>query len=74
MLASYLRPVMFLGFAAANTTQESILLAGVAALVAAAMSMAAGEYAHPGIRACFQEGFLPLRSSSLSGMSHTIRS
>ena len=33
-----------MGVAAANTTQENVLLAGVAGLVAGAMSMAAGEY------------------------------
>ena len=35
---------LIVGVAAANATQESILLAGVAGLVAGAMSMAAGEY------------------------------
>jgi vacuolar iron transporter family protein len=35
---------LIIGVAAANTTQENILLAGVAGLVAGAMSMAAGEY------------------------------
>lgn len=35
---------LILGVAAANTSHESILLAGVAGLVAGAMSMAAGEY------------------------------
>lgn len=35
---------LIIGVAAANATQESILLAGVAGLVAGAMSMAAGEY------------------------------
>ena len=35
---------LIIGFAAASTTQANILLAGVAGLVAGAMSMAAGEY------------------------------
>jgi VIT1/CCC1 family predicted Fe2+/Mn2+ transporter len=35
---------LVIGVAAANATQESILLAGVAGLVAGAMSMAAGEF------------------------------
>jgi VIT1/CCC1 family predicted Fe2+/Mn2+ transporter len=35
---------LIVGVAAASATQESILLAGVAGLVAGAMSMAAGEY------------------------------
>jgi VIT1/CCC1 family predicted Fe2+/Mn2+ transporter len=35
---------LIIGVAAANTSKENILLAGVAGLVAGAMSMAAGEY------------------------------
>jgi len=35
---------LIVGVAAANASQESILLAGIAGLVAGAMSMAAGEY------------------------------
>jgi VIT1/CCC1 family predicted Fe2+/Mn2+ transporter len=35
---------LIIGVAAASATQESILLAGIAGLVAGAMSMAAGEY------------------------------
>ncbi|WGI24288.1 VIT family protein [Halomonas alkaliantarctica] len=35
---------LILGVAAANTTQSDIMLAGIAGLVAGAMSMAAGEY------------------------------
>jgi len=35
---------LIIGVAAAETTQENILLAGIAGLVAGAMSMAAGEY------------------------------
>jgi VIT1/CCC1 family predicted Fe2+/Mn2+ transporter len=35
---------LIIGVAAAGTTQQSILLAGLAGLVAGAMSMAAGEY------------------------------
>jgi VIT1/CCC1 family predicted Fe2+/Mn2+ transporter len=35
---------LIIGFVAAGTTQENVLLAGIAGLVAGAMSMAAGEY------------------------------
>ena len=35
---------LIIGVAAAGTTHEGILLAGIAGLVAGAMSMAAGEY------------------------------
>src|SRR6187551_2222097 len=35
---------LVLGVAASNTPREAVLIAGVAALVAGAMSMAAGEY------------------------------
>ncbi|MGF1735190.1 VIT1/CCC1 transporter family protein [Photobacterium satsumensis] len=35
---------LIIGVAAANATQHSVLLAGIAGLVAGAMSMAAGEY------------------------------
>jgi VIT1/CCC1 family predicted Fe2+/Mn2+ transporter len=35
---------LIVGVAAADTTRESVLLAGIAGLVAGAMSMAAGEY------------------------------
>lgn len=35
---------LIIGVAAAHTTQENIILAGIAGLVAGAMSMAAGEY------------------------------
>ena len=35
---------LIIGVSVASTTQENILLAGVAGLVAGAMSMAAGEY------------------------------
>ena len=35
---------LLLGVAAANATQQSVLIAGVAGLVAGALSMAAGEY------------------------------
>lgn len=35
---------LIVGIAAAHTTQHNILIAGIAALVAGAMSMAAGEY------------------------------
>lgn len=35
---------LIIGFAASGTTRENIMLAGIAGLVAGAMSMAAGEY------------------------------
>jgi VIT1/CCC1 family predicted Fe2+/Mn2+ transporter len=56
---------LIIGVAAASTTQESILLAGVAGLVAGAMSMAAGEYVSVSSQADTEKADLALESKSL---------
>jgi len=56
---------LIIGVAAANTTQESILLAGVAGLVAGAMSMAAGEYVSVSSQADTEKADLALEQRSL---------
>jgi len=44
MTSSYRQPASFLGVVAAHGTSSSVLIAGIAGLVAGAMSMAASEY------------------------------
>ncbi len=56
---------LIIGVAAANTTQESILLAGVAGLVAGAMSMAAGEYVSVSSQSDTENADLALEKISL---------
>lgn len=56
---------LIIGVAAANTTQEAILLAGVAGLVAGAMSMAAGEYVSVSSQADTEKADLALEKESL---------
>ena len=56
---------LILGVAAANTTQENILLAGVAGLVAGAMSMAAGEYVSVSSQADTERADLEIERKSL---------
>jgi VIT1/CCC1 family predicted Fe2+/Mn2+ transporter len=56
---------LIIGVAAANTTQESILLAGVAGLVAGAMSMAAGEYVSVSSQSDTEKADLALEQRSL---------
>jgi len=56
---------LIIGVAAANTTQENILLAGVAGLVAGAMSMAAGEYVSVSSQADTENADLELERQSL---------
>ena len=56
---------LVVGVAAANTTQENILLAGVAGLVAGAMSMAAGEYVSVSSQADTERADLELERKSL---------
>ncbi len=56
---------LIIGFAAAQTTRESILLAGVAGLVAGAMSMAAGEYVSVSSQADTEKADLDLERKSL---------
>ena len=56
---------LLVGVAAANTTQEHVLLAGVAGLVAGAMSMAAGEYVSVSSQADTERADLELERKSL---------
>jgi VIT1/CCC1 family predicted Fe2+/Mn2+ transporter len=56
---------LIIGVAAANTTQESVLLAGVAGLVAGAMSMAAGEYVSVSSQSDTENADLELEKKSL---------
>jgi VIT1/CCC1 family predicted Fe2+/Mn2+ transporter len=56
---------LIIGVAAANTTQEGILLAGVAGLVAGAMSMAAGEYVSVSSQSDTEKADLMLEQRSL---------
>ena len=56
---------LIIGVAAASTTQESILLAGVAGLVAGAMSMAAGEYVSVSSQSDTERADLALEKKSL---------
>lgn len=56
---------LIIGVAAASATQESILLAGVAGLVAGAMSMAAGEYVSVSSQSDTEAADLALERQSL---------
>jgi VIT1/CCC1 family predicted Fe2+/Mn2+ transporter len=56
---------LIIGVAAASTTQENILLAGVAGLVAGAMSMAAGEYVSVSSQSDTENADLALEKKSL---------
>ena len=56
---------LIIGVAAASTTQENILLAGVAGLVAGAMSMAAGEYVSVSSQSDTEKADLALEKQSL---------
>lgn len=56
---------LIIGVAAASTAQENILLAGVAGLVAGAMSMAAGEYVSVSSQADTEKADLSLEKQSL---------
>jgi len=56
---------LIIGVAAAGTTQENILLAGVAGLVAGAMSMAAGEYVSVSSQSDTENADLALEKRSL---------
>ncbi len=56
---------LIVGVAAAGTTQEAVLLAGVAGLVAGAMSMAAGEYVSVSSQADTEAADLAIEASSL---------
>ena len=56
---------LIIGVAAASTTQANILLAGVAGLVAGAMSMAAGEYVSVSSQSDTENADLALEKTSL---------
>jgi len=56
---------LIIGVAAASTTQENILLAGVAGLVAGAMSMAAGEYVSVSSQSDTENADLALEKKSI---------
>lgn len=56
---------LIIGVAAAGTTQDNIILAGVSGLVAGAMSMAAGEYVSVSSQSDTQAADLALEKQSL---------
>lgn len=56
---------LIIGVAAANASQENILLAGVAGLVAGAMSMAAGEYVSVSSQSDIEAADLALEKAAL---------
>lgn len=56
---------LIIGVAAASTTQANILLAGVAGLVAGAMSMAAGEYVSVSSQSDTENADLAIEKASL---------
>jgi len=56
---------LIIGVAAASTTHENVLLAGVAGLVAGAMSMAAGEYVSVSSQSDTENADLALEKQSL---------
>ena len=56
---------LIIGFAAANSSRESILLSGIAGLVAGAMSMAAGEYVSVSSQSDTEKADLELEKTSL---------
>ncbi|SEQ58128.1 Predicted Fe2+/Mn2+ transporter, VIT1/CCC1 family [Amphritea atlantica] len=56
---------LIIGVAAASTAQEGVLLAGVAGLVAGAMSMAAGEYVSVSSQADTENADLAIEQRSL---------
>lgn len=57
---------LIIGVAAADATHEAVLLAGVAGLVAGAMSMAAGEYVSVSSQADTEKADLALERKSLA--------
>ena len=57
---------LIIGVAAAGTTQSAVLLAGLAGLVAGAMSMAAGEYVSVSSQADTENADLELERKSLA--------
>jgi len=57
---------LILGVAAANATHDSVMVAGVAALVAGAMSMAAGEYVSVRSQADSEQAALDMERKELA--------
>ena len=57
---------LIIGVAAASTTQSAVILAGLAGLVAGAMSMAAGEYVSVSSQADTEQADLELERKSLA--------
>ena len=64
---------LIIGVAAANATQQHILIAGTAGLVAGAMSMAAGEYVSVSSQADTEKADLLLEARSLEQDEETER-
>jgi VIT1/CCC1 family predicted Fe2+/Mn2+ transporter len=64
---------LIIGVAAANATQQQILVAGLAGLVAGAMSMAAGEYVSVSSQADTEKADLRLEAQSLEENEHLER-
>ena len=64
---------LIIGVAAANATQQHILIAGLAGLVAGAMSMAAGEYVSVSSQADTEKADLRLEAQSLEENEHLER-
>jgi VIT1/CCC1 family predicted Fe2+/Mn2+ transporter len=60
---------LIIGVAAANASQDSVMVAGVAALVAGAMSMAAGEYVSVRSQADSEQAALDLERRELAADS-----
>lgn len=56
---------LIIGVAAANTSREGVLLAGIAGLVAGAMSMAAGEYVSVSSQADTEKADLKIEQASI---------
>lgn len=56
---------LIVGMAAANTSREGVLLAGIAGLVAGAMSMAAGEYVSVSSQADIESADLKIEQASI---------
>ena len=64
---------LILGVAAAHATREAILTAGVASLVAGAMSMAAGEYVSVSSQSDTEQADIARERSELAGMPEAER-
>src|SRR6202008_4181780 len=65
---------LVLGVAAANATHANVMIAGIAGLVAGAMSMAAGEYVSVRSQADSEQAALKLERAELEADVHGERS